>query len=348
MSDDRWRETVNRRDVLSGVTLAGAAALFGIGPKLAAAEPPPETTTIRLIYDPDNSGLCEAPVFVAAELLRGEGFTDVRYVKMMEKTVVQPPTLVAGLADMSAAYLVDLIAAIDLGMPVVMLAALHGGCQELVATDRVRTIRDLRGKKIAVTGLGWGDHLVFSNMLAYIGMNPRKDVQWVTDLPVPEWIQSLAEGKIDALWAYPPMVQEMRTKKIGHVILKAATDRPWSQYACCMLGARREFVQKYPVATKRVLRAMLKATQVCTSEPEKTARYLMDKGFNLGASYPETLQTLKDVSYTAWRDYNPEAALLFHALRLRETGYLKKTPQEIIAQGTDWRFLNELKKELKG
>ena len=195
---------MRRREFLTTTSLGGTATLLGMRPTPADAEPPPETTTIRLIYDPDNSGLCYAPVFLASELLRGEGFTDVRYVKQMEKTLMEPPTLVAGLADMSAMYLVDLIAVIDQGMPVVMLAPLHGGCQELVVTDRVRTIRDLKGKKIAVMALGSGDHLVFSNMLAYIGMNPRKDIQWVTDLPVPEWIQSLAEGKIDALWAFPP------------------------------------------------------------------------------------------------------------------------------------------------
>jgi NitT/TauT family transport system substrate-binding protein len=344
----RQTDIWSRRQFLGVTTWASTAVLVGLSPEPGAAEPPPETKTIRLIYDPDNSGLCYAPVYIAGELLRGEGFTDVRYVKMIEKTVVEPPTLVAGLADMSPVYLVDLIAAIDEEMPVVVLATLHGGCQELVATDRVRTIRDLKGKKIGVTGLGAGDHLVFSSMLAYIGMDPRKDVEWVADHPLPEMIQLLAEGKIDAVWAFPPTVQQMRTKKIGQVILKAATDPPWSQYACCMVGARREFVQKYPVATKRALRAILKANQLCTWEPERTARLIMDKGFNMDASYPETLQTLKDVSYTAWRDYDPEAALLFHALRLRETGYLKNTPKTIIARGTDWRFLKELKKELKG
>ena len=318
-------------------------------PRPASAEPLPETKTIRLIYDTDNSGLCYAPVFVASQLLRGEGFTNVRYIKMIEKTVVEPPTLAAGLADMSAVYLVDLIAAIDKGMPVVVLAALHGGCQELVvATDRIRTIRDLKGKKIAVSGLGAGDHLVLANMLAYIGMDPRKDVQWVPDHPPPEMSQLLAEGKVDAVWAFPPMPQQMRARKLGHVILSTAADPPLSQYACCMVAARREFVQKYPVATKRALRAIVKANQLCTSERERTARFLMDKKFNLGASYPETLQTLKDVSYTVWRDYDPEAALLFHALRLRENGYIKNRPQKIIAQGTDWRFLTELKRELKG
>jgi len=115
-----------------------------------------------------------------------------------------------------------------------------------------------------------------------------------------------------------------------------------------MIGARREFVQKYPVATKRALRAILKANQLCTSEPERSAQFLVDKSFNLGASYQETLQTLKDVHFASvWRDYDPEAAFLFHTLRMRESGYTKTTPQKIIAQGTDWRFLNQLKKELK-
>jgi NitT/TauT family transport system substrate-binding protein len=38
----------------------------------------------------------------------------------------------------------------------------------------------------------------------------------------------------------------------------------------------------------------------------------------------------------------------FWALRLHEAGVIKSSPQKLIAQGTDWRFLNELKKELKG
>ena len=38
----------------------------------------------------------------------------------------------------------------------------------------------------------------------------------------------------------------------------------------------------------------------------------------------------------------------FDALHLREAGMIKSTPQRLIAQGADWRFLNELEKELKG
>jgi NitT/TauT family transport system substrate-binding protein len=62
------------------------------------------------------------------------------------------------------------------------------------------------------------------------------------------------EGKIDAFLAAPPELQEVRAKNIGHVIVSSIADRPWSQYYCCMLATRTEFVRKYPVATKWCIR----------------------------------------------------------------------------------------------
>jgi len=72
----------------------------------------------------------------------------------------------------------------------------------------------------------------------------------------------------------------------------------------------------------------------------------VDKGF--AKQYEYALQLMQELPYGAWRDYNPEDTVRFYALRLHEAGMIKSTPQKIIAQGTDWRFLNELKKELKG
>ena len=56
---------------------------------------------------------------------------------------------------------------------------------------------------------------------------------------------------------------------------------------------------------------------------------------------------IESLSYNRWRTYNPEDTLRFYALRLHDVGMIKSSPQKLIAQGTDWRFLNELKKELK-
>jgi NitT/TauT family transport system substrate-binding protein len=113
-----------------------------------------------------------------------------------------------------------------------------------------------------------------------------------------------------------------------------------------MLAANKEFVRKHPVGTKRATRAILKATSICALEPERVARLLVDRGY--AGRYDYALQTLKDIPYARWREYSPEDTVRFYALRLREAGVIKSGPQQIIAQGTDWRFVNELKKELKG
>jgi NitT/TauT family transport system substrate-binding protein len=57
---------------------------------------------------------------------------------------------------------------------------------------------------------------------------------------------------------------------------------------------------------------------------------------------------MKEIRYARWRDYNAEDTVRFYALRLHESGMIKSAPNKIIAQGTDWRFFNELKRELKG
>jgi len=153
----------------------------------------------------------------------------------------------------------------------------------------------------------------------------------------------LADGKVDAFLGFPPDPQELRAKKIGHVVIDSGSDRPWSQYFCCMVTANRDFVRKHPVATKRALRGILKAANLCALEPQRAARRIADRGYN----YDYALATLKDIPYDKWREYDAEDTVRFYSLRLHEIGMIKSGPQKILAQGTDWRFLNELKKELK-
>ena len=154
-----------------------------------------------------------------------------------------------------------------------------------------------------------------------------------------------AGGKIDAFIASPPEPQELRARNVGHVIFNSSVDRPWSQYFCCMLGGNKEFAQKHPVATKRVLRAILKATDLCAGEPAGIARQMVDRGFT--DRYDYALQALSELPYDRWREYDPEDSVRFYSLRLHEIGMIKSSPQKIIADGTDWGFLDELKRELK-
>jgi len=129
------------------------------------------------------------------------------------------------------------------------------------------------------------------------------------------------------------------------VLVSTTDDHPWSQYFCCLLAGSRDYVRNHPVATKRVLRAILKAADLCANEPIRVAQRLVERGF--ADRYDYALETLQEVHYDRWRDYDVEDTVRFYALRLRDVGLIKSSPQKIIAEGTDWRFLNELKRELK-
>jgi NitT/TauT family transport system substrate-binding protein len=331
--------TWNRREFLR---LAGAAGISVVPWTSALAEPPPETTKIRFVHDP---GICLAPQYLAEELLRLEGFSQVEYVSEPDSNPEPNRLLIEGKADLTLDAATALVPALDAGRPLVLLAGIHGGCYEMFGHERVRTIRDLKGKRAAIPALGSSEHVYIASMMAYVGMDPRKDVDWVEGHTPDGTMGLFAEGKVDAFLGFPPAPQELRARKIGHVIIDTSRDKPWSQYFCCMLAARREFVRQNPVATKRALRAILKATDICAREPERAAGYMVKKGYE--ASFDIALEVVTGVSYNAWRTFDPDSTLRFYALRLHEVGLIKTNPQKLIAQGTDWRFLNELKRELK-
>ena len=125
----------SRRRLLRGMTLAGTAGLLGLHPRrAAAAEPPPETTRIRLVRIPS---ICQAPQYVAEELLRSEGFTEVHYLQK-KGTADIAPALASGEADLSAHFAAPLLLHLEAGDPIVILAGLHVGCFELFGNDRIQ------------------------------------------------------------------------------------------------------------------------------------------------------------------------------------------------------------------
>jgi NitT/TauT family transport system substrate-binding protein len=193
--------------------------------------------------------------------------------------------------------------------------------------------------------MGGPDQVWIASMLAYVGAKPQRDVNWVVTGRIADSMRRFVEGKVDAFLAFPPQPQEMRALKVGRVVLNTTLDRPWSQYFCCMVVARPEFVARYPVATKRALRAVLKAADVCAQEPERAARLLADKGYE--PRYDIGLEVLKSLPYDQWRTADPADTLRFHALRLYEVAMIRSSPHEIITRGSDWRFLNDLKRESK-
>lgn len=333
--------TWTRRALLQG---ASAAGLMGVVARPAAAEPPPEVGTIRLALDPAFPVLCWAPKYLAKELLQLEGFTDVQWAPYA-KAPTDAEMLANGSADFALDTAWSFIPPIDQGLAVTVLSGMHIGCTEVFASDRLDTIRDLKGKRVAILALGGAEHVFISAVAAHIGLDPSRDIEWVTEPDFSLWPQMLAAGEVDVVSAFPPQTYEIREAGIGHAILNTTTDAPWRHYYCCMLGGRAEFVRNYPVATKRVIRALLKAQQLCSQEPARVAQLLVERGATDRIESANEL--LREVSYDDWRTYDPADTLRFFSLRLREAGLVKSTPNAIIARGSDFRYLDRLRRELK-
>jgi NitT/TauT family transport system substrate-binding protein len=305
-----------RRQFLTGLSLAGVAGLLR-SPAIAAEERL-ETTSVRFLRIPI---ICHAPQFVAEELLHVEGFTDVRFVDANSSAEINE-AITSGKADFNMHFAPQWVSVVDGGGSITVLAGVHVGCFELFGNTSIRNLADIKGKSVGVAALGSSDHLFVSVMAAHIGLDPASDIRWVTSQsPTPA--ELFAEGKIDACLGLPPVPQELHARNVGHVVVNSAMDRPWSEYFCCMLAGHRDYVQKNPVATKRVLRAVLKGADFCAGDPARAARRLVDGGFT--ASYDYALQTMRDVPYDKWREYDPEDTVRYYALRLHELGFVKST-----------------------
>ena len=324
-----------RRRFLTAAALAGAADLIR-PPQTLAAEGPLETTTVRLL----KPGLCVSTLYVAEELLRAEGFTDIGFVDRPDARAIGQIRRDGG--DFGPIYACECVQAIDAGEQISVLAGVMVGCFELFARDGIGSVAELKGKHIGVQAAGPPAQQLLTLMAAEVGLDAR-DVQWVTD-PKVKPIELFVGGKIDAFLGFPPEPQQLRAARIGHVLVNTAADRPWSQYFCCMLAGSPHYVRAYPNATRSVLRAVLKAADLCAADPAGIGRRLADGGRVPRADY--AAQTFADNNYK-WREFDPEDTIRWYALRLRETGLVRSTPQQIIADGADWRFLNELRRELK-
>jgi NitT/TauT family transport system substrate-binding protein len=339
---------LTRRDFIRNSILTGTAAYLGYGNgfnsqvEAMAAEPPPEVTSLRLrVWRPS----CWAPFHVAEPLLREEGFTDIEYIKASGPKL--PQLFRDGAIDLSPEFVSQGMSQMEQeNPPFKFLSGLHVGCYALVGSENIQSVRDLKGKTVWAGSLeNNGPHIFFSIIVSYVGLDPRKDINYVW-VKKDEAMRLFNEGKVDAFMSFPPGPQELMGKGIGRLLVDTNVDRPWSQYFCCMIVGRDDFVKNHPVATKRAMRAILRANDMVAQDPQHALQVLQQKKIWTKPETQYILQSLQEIPYAKWRDYNPEETIRFNALRLREVGMIKTPPEDFIARHTDWRTLKQLKNEM--
>lgn len=338
--------TLTRRAVLrtSGIGGLGVAAslLVGCGgdDDESPGEGAPEVKTIRL---PHFYGTCFAPQYVARPFLIEAGFEKVEYVaqgRLSETTEM----LDSGATDLALEFASSAAVALDEGAAIVAIAAAHVGCYELFAQEGIQRFAELRGKAIGISQANAraADYRVMQHIMSFIGIDITEYDLQAHDFS--DVIRLFGDGQLDAVLAYPPLTNQLRTLNLGHVILNSMTDREYAQHACCLVLVNKDFLNKNPVATKLALKSVLRGADFCATQPEAAARYLVDK--HSWVSYDYAFEAMKSIPYDVWRGYDAEDTLRHYALRLHEAHVIKSTPDEIIRKGTDWRFLNELKQEM--
>ena len=202
----------SRRDFLTALSAAGAATVVGARRSLAD-EGPPEVTTIRIRLEPGTvklvdggveNPICIAPQYLAEELLSAEGFTDIRYISVKEGLRIRRRSSAVRSTSVSM-FVPGAVRRLDAGVPITVLAGVHPGCFELFVHEHIRTFTDLKGKQVGINeSPGSPPHLYVSIMAAHVGLDPEKDINWVTTDEVASPIELFVQGKIDAFLAFVP------------------------------------------------------------------------------------------------------------------------------------------------
>ena len=197
----------NRREFLTNLAVAASTALLGFRSDAFAAEPPPETRRIRI---PQIASTCRSPEWIAEELLRAEGFTDVQYVPLRGDPGVEQALASGG--RRSAGILRPRSFC---GWRPATPSLCWGGsisALRVVGHRAHRSIRDLKGRTVAVPELDPSPYAFLASMVAYVGLDPNKDINWVKH-PPDEAMQLLADGKIDAYLGFPPSHKSSALRK---------------------------------------------------------------------------------------------------------------------------------------
>ena len=311
-----------------------------------AAEPPPETTRVRRLGFKFRASAWR-PQYVAEDLLKRRGVHRRRSTSRRPWRASGSKALASGEVDIAMHFAAPLSSRLDARRP----DRRPGRC----ARRLLRAVRDgPRSRDPGPEGKDGRRHRIGVGPARLPRQHGGATWAWTrartstgSTHPAAEGKRLLAEGKIDAFLGFR---RTRRSCAPGRSVTWSSTARSTGRgrsTSAAWSTANREFVRKHPVATKRALRAILKAADICALEPERAARGSRRRRastprLRLCAAGDEG-GSLRQVARVRPRGYGP---LL--RPRLHEAGMIKASPQKIIAQGTDWRFLNELKKELKG
>jgi NitT/TauT family transport system substrate-binding protein len=239
---------------------------------------------------------CEPPIYAAYELgfFKDEGL-DVELVKSDWDSMRDGLGL--GRFDATHHLIMYLLKPIDQGLDVRLTGGIHSGCLRLQAginTD-IKTVKDLKGKRIAISHMGAPPFLFASRVLAANGLDPKTDVEWIT-FPPDAVELALDRGQVDAVADAEPIGTILLAHEKVKKVVDQANDLPYSEEFCCVTAVNGTFAAKNPKAAAAVTRALLRGAKWVAANKSAAAKLAVEKGYL--ASTPElNVQAIRDIKY---------------------------------------------------
>src|SRR5258708_39713954 len=170
---------------------------------------------------------CEAPIFTAVEkgFFKEEGL-DVTLVKC--EWANYKDVLALGGFDITHHLVMYFLKPIEQGLDVKFLAGIHRGCLRVqaAANGNIQSVKDLRGKRIGVPGMGTPPFIFANRVLGANGIDPGREITWVV-FPAGELGLALAKGEVGAVPDSEPIGTLLLADGKVRNVADQATDAPY-------------------------------------------------------------------------------------------------------------------------
>jgi NitT/TauT family transport system substrate-binding protein len=263
---------------------------------------------------------CEAPIFTAVEkgFFKDEGL-DVSLVKC--EWANYKDVLALGGFDITHHLVMYFLKPVEQGLDVKFTGGIHRGCLRVqaLAKGNIQTIKDLRGKRIGVPGMGTPPFIFANRVLGAAGIDAAKEITWLV-FPAGELGLALDKGEVDAVADSEPIGSLLMAGGKVRNVADQATDSPYKDEYCCAVLVNGKFLARNPKAAGAATRALLRAAKWVETNPSAAARMSVEKKY-LGSN-PE----LNTVAISHLR-YIPsvsgaEAAVKSAAAEMKRAGML--------------------------
>lgn len=291
--------------------------LGGVAPAGCKSDTAGASGKIRVAY----IGLsCEVPIFVAQErgFFKDEGL-DVELVKTDWDSMKDGLGL--GRFDATHTLVAYVLKPIEQGLDVKLTGGIHKGCLRVQAgvKTNIRTIEDLRGKRIATSNMGSPPFIFANRVLAAHGIDPANDVKWVV-YPADAQMLALDNGQIDAVCDSEPIGTVMLKSGKVRNLVQEAIDPPYNDEYCCVVSLSGRFAAQNPAAAAKVTRALLKGAAWVRVNPRAAVKMAVEKQY-LGSSVEFNEAAISMLDYDPAID-RCRAGLDAQAVDLKRAGLL--------------------------